>query len=81
MIFLVTAVVQRLTWKYGRLGVTLMYQDVGCLLQTMYLVSTALGLGSCAIGTGNGVRNAEWLGLDPLVEPEVGCFAIGRPAD
>ncbi|MQY13686.1 hypothetical protein SRB5_38360 [Streptomyces sp. RB5] len=78
-ILLVTAVLQRLTWKYGRLGLTLMYQNLGCLYQTLYLVATALGLAPCAVGVGRGRQNARWLDLDPYTEPEVGCFALGRP--
>jgi len=77
---IVAAAVPRIFWKYGRLGLSLIYQDLGCLYQALYLVATALGLAPCAIGGGCSVEHARWLGLDPFLKPALGCFAVGRPA-
>ena len=74
---LVTAVFARVMWKYEGIGPGLIDRNVGCLYQTIYLVATALGLGPCAIGAGDEAANASWLGLDPLVESQVGCVLIG----
>jgi SagB-type dehydrogenase family enzyme len=76
-ILLITAVFERVMWKYGDLGLSLIYKDTGCLLQTLYLVATALGLAPCAIGAADEAANSRWLGLDPLRESQVGCFLIG----
>lgn len=77
VVLLITAVFARVMWKYRGIGLGLIYRDVGCLYQTLYLVANALGLAPCAIGGGTELANARWLGLDPLVESQVGCFLIG----
>lgn len=76
-IVVVTAVFARIMWKYRGIGLSLIYQDTGCLIQTLYLVATALGLAPCAVGAGDEAANARWLGLDPMVESQVGCFLVG----
>lgn len=77
-VVLVTAVFARVMWKYQGIALGLIHRDVGCLYQTLYLVATALGLAPCAVGAGPELANARWLGLDPLVESQVGCFLVGR---
>lgn len=77
VVLLVTAVFSRVMWKYRGIALGLIYKDVGCLFQTLYLAATAQGLAPCAIGGGEERHNAQWLGLDPLVESQVGCFLLG----
>lgn len=77
VILLITAVFGRILWKYRGIGLSLIYKDTGCLFQTLYLVATAMGLAPCAIGGGEELANSRWLGLDPRVESQVGCFLIG----
>jgi len=48
------------------------------LTQTFYLMATAMGLGSCAIGSINIDLFARMTGIDFYVEGRVGQFAIGR---
>ncbi|MDQ4145409.1 MAG: SagB family peptide dehydrogenase [Actinomycetota bacterium] len=79
-ILLITAVFARVMWKYRGLGLGLLYKDTGCLLQTLYLVATAFDLAPCAIGAGEERDNARWLGLDPLLESQVGAFLLGTKA-
>jgi len=74
---LITAVFGRIMQRYELVGLGLIYKDCGCLLQTLYLVATAMGLAPCAIGTGEELENSRWLGLDPVVEAQVGCFLVG----
>lgn len=81
VILLVTAVVGRTMWKYENNGLTIVYQDLGALYQTWYLVATALGLGGCVLNGGNELVNARVLGLDPMVEVQVGGFLLGLPRD
>jgi SagB-type dehydrogenase family enzyme len=77
LILLITAVFERMMRKYRDLALSLVYKDVGALLQTLYLVATALELAPCAIGSGDEAENSRWLGLDPLCESQVGCFVTG----
>ena len=81
VVILVTAVFQRTMWKYENIALALILKDVGALYQTMYLVATALGLAPCGLGGWMEKRNAEWLGLDPLVESQVGSFLLGAARD
>jgi len=77
LVLLITAIFERLMWKYRDLSLSLIYKDVGSFFQTLYLVATALNLAPCAIGSGDEAENSEWLGLDPLRESQVGCFVCG----
>lgn len=78
---IIGAVFRRTMWKYRGIGLQLVYKDVGCLYQTLYLVTTAMNLAPCAIGTGRVNANADWLGTDPLVESRVGAFLVGPRPD
>lgn len=80
VILVVTAVFQRTMWKYDGIGLAIVLKDVGALYQTMYLVATGLGLAACGIGGGPEAETARWLGLDPMVESQVGAFLLGVPA-
>ncbi|CAM4101862.1 SagB family peptide dehydrogenase [Nocardia ninae] len=81
VVLLVTAVAGRTMWKYENNGLSIIYQDLGALYQTWYLVATALGLGGCVLNGGNEFVNARMLGLDPLIECHVGGFLLGTPRD
>jgi C-methyltransferase len=80
VVLIITAVFARVMWKYQGIGLALIYKDTGCLMQTLYLVATALGLAPCALGGGEELANSRWLGLDPLQEAQVGCFLVGPAA-
>lgn len=77
VVLIITAVFARVMWKYRGIALGLINRNVGCLLQTLYLTATASGLAPCAVGAGQEVANARWLGLDPLVESQVGCLLLG----
>ena len=70
----------RISWKYSSIAYSLILKDVGALLQTFYLMATAMGLGGCAIGTHNIALFEQMTGLAFHVEGPVGQFALGRPA-
>ena len=74
----ITARFGRLSWKYSSIAYSLILKDVGSMLQTLYLTATDMGLGGCAIGTGNIDLFAQMTGLDFHVEGPVGQFALGR---
>jgi SagB-type dehydrogenase family enzyme len=71
----------RVTWKYSSIAYALVLKDVGALMQTLYLMASAMGLGGCAIGTSNIDLFAEMTGLEFHVEGPVGQFALGRGAE
>jgi SagB-type dehydrogenase family enzyme len=43
----------RTMWKYQSMAYALILKDLGALMQTMYLVATAMGLAPCALGAGD----------------------------
>lgn len=71
---------RRVQWKYGGMTLSVIYRDTGCLVQTMYLVATDLGLAPCATAAIDAEINPTFLGpyRDQLIH--VGNFALGRPA-
>jgi SagB-type dehydrogenase family enzyme len=74
----VAARFNRIAWKYSAIAYSLVLKDVGVLLQTLYLTATDMGLGGCAIGTGNIDLFAKLTGQPFHVEGPVGQFALGR---
>ncbi len=70
----------RVSWKYSSIAYALILKDVGVLVQTLYLMTTDMGLGGCAIGITNIDLFAKMTGVEFHVEGPVGQFAIGRDA-
>jgi SagB-type dehydrogenase family enzyme len=72
-----TSVVRRVAWKYPSGVLSLIYRDAGCLLQTMYLVATDLGLAPCAIAGIDADLSPAF--LQPYREEmvHVGSFGLG----
>lgn len=66
----------RTMWKYQGMAYALILKDAGALMQTMYLVATAMGLAPCALGSGDVELFAAATGLDRLVESSVGEFIL-----
>jgi SagB-type dehydrogenase family enzyme len=79
VLVVLTARFQRVAWKYRSIAYATILKDVGVLLQTMYLVTTAMGLSGSAVGCGNVAILAETLGVDFQRESSVGEFLIGTP--
>ena len=67
----------RMFWKYQSMGYATILKDVGALMQTMYLVATAMDLAPCANGLGDSDLFARCSGLDYCIEGAVGEFVIG----
>jgi SagB-type dehydrogenase family enzyme len=80
VILILTAVFARVMWKYRGNALAVIYKNVGSLIQTVYLVATAVGLAPCAIGGGREFETAEWLGIDPIQESLVGYVLLGPTA-
>jgi SagB-type dehydrogenase family enzyme len=73
-----TARFRRLTWKYEAMGYAIALMDVGVLIQSLYLVCTAMKLAPCALGSVRVDLTASALGTDWRTEPSVGQFMLGR---
>ncbi|HKV39141.1 MAG TPA: SagB family peptide dehydrogenase [Blastocatellia bacterium] len=68
---------QRVSWKYDGIAYATTLKHVGVLYQTMYLVATAMGLGPCALGSGDSDLFAAATGHDYYTETSVGEFMLG----
>ncbi|WP_155368220.1 SagB family peptide dehydrogenase [Catellatospora vulcania] len=67
----------RPTRKYGDLAYSLTLRNAGVALQSVYLCATAMGLGACAVGSGDAADFAEASGLDPHEVSAVAEIVIG----
>ncbi|WP_315742041.1 MULTISPECIES: SagB family peptide dehydrogenase [unclassified Bradyrhizobium] len=77
----VTSRFARLAWKYSAIAYALTLKDVGGLLQTFYLMAADMGLGACAVGTGNIDLFEKVSGIPFHIEGPVGQFTLGRAID
>ncbi|MGW1376977.1 SagB family peptide dehydrogenase [Streptomyces sp. NPDC002446] len=72
----------RTGWKYEGMALSLIYRDTGCLMQTLSLTATDLGLASCLTGRMESPATAPFLRpwhRDRLIH--VGSMALGLPPD
>ena len=70
----------RMFWKYEGIGYANVLKDAGGLLQTMYLVATAMGLASCAVGGGDAECFVAAAGTRFWEELSVAEFVLGHAA-
>lgn len=68
---------RRLSWKYRSMAYATTLKNAGVMMQTMYLVATAMDLAPCALGGGNSAAFAAAAGTGELEEPSVGEFILG----
>jgi SagB-type dehydrogenase family enzyme len=66
--------------RYNAIAYRLVLLGAGCLIQNMYLATSALGLAGCAVGGGNPILFAEIAGADPVTEPSIAEFALSGRA-
>lgn len=69
----------RVAWKYESIALATTLKNVGVLYEAMYLVATAMGLGCCALGSGDDLASERLLGLSTRQELPVGEFMLGVP--
>ncbi len=69
----------RVSWKYQTIAYTTVLKDAGVLLQSFYLVATAMGLSCCAVGISDPDVFARASGTDALAEPSVAELVLGGP--
>jgi SagB-type dehydrogenase family enzyme len=68
------------SWKYKSIAYALVQKDTGVLIQSFYAMTTAMGLGGCAIGIVNIDLFAKMTGIALHIEGPVGQFALGSVA-
>jgi SagB-type dehydrogenase family enzyme len=72
-----TARFRHLSWGLEESAYRLVLMNAGALMQSLYLVSTAMCLAPCAIGAAGLHVAARALGIDWRLEPCVGQFIVG----
>jgi SagB-type dehydrogenase family enzyme len=71
---------QRMAWPYENMAYATTLKNVGVLMQTLYLVATAMELAPCAMGYGDSDLFARVAKTDYFQETTVGEFLLGsRP--
>ncbi|TJZ98803.1 SagB/ThcOx family dehydrogenase [Actinacidiphila oryziradicis] len=75
-----TSCAYRTGWKYEGMTLSLIYRDTGCLMQTLSLVGTDIGLATCLTGRVEAPMTPSFLHpyRDRLIH--VGNMALGLPA-
>ena len=69
----------RVSWKNARMAYATTLKDVGVLMQTMYLVATAMDLSPCVLGGGDADAFSKAAGTDYYAESSVGEFLLSGP--
>ena len=69
----------RLAWKYEGIAYRLALLDAGVALQSLYLVTTDLGLAGAAVGASDPDLFAQASGTDPWEETCIAAFGLGWP--
>jgi len=77
VVLVVTSVFQRSLFKYQYRGYRFIMNDVGALLQSFYLVTTALGLGTCALAGFFDDEVGNLIGINNVDEAVAICFLLG----
>lgn len=80
VLLVMTTRFRRVTRKYQSMAYSVILKEVGVLIQTLYLVATAMDLEPCAIGAGNADRFACAAGLNFYEESSVGEMVLGGTA-
>jgi SagB-type dehydrogenase family enzyme len=73
-----TAVVYRMTWRYGERGYRYIHLDAGHVCQNLYLASLSIGCGACAIAAFDDSALALLLGVDGKRQFPVYLCTVGK---
>ncbi|MBU1109689.1 MAG: SagB/ThcOx family dehydrogenase [Candidatus Riflebacteria bacterium] len=76
-----TVIPERMEWRYDLAAHKILAIDVGHVCQNLYLVSTALGAGTCAIAAYDQKACDDLLGVDGNEEFTIYVAPIGRLTD
>ena len=72
---------RRVMWKYEAIAYSLILKDCGVFLHHFCLAATAVGLGSCILGSGSSDGLSRVTGRPWLEESAVGELIFGVAAD
>jgi SagB-type dehydrogenase family enzyme len=73
-----TAVVYRMTWRYGERGYRYIHLDAGHVCQNLYLASLSVGCGACAIAAFDDDALSDLLGIDGTDQIPVYLCTVGK---
>ncbi len=73
-----TAIFQRLRWKYQERSYRYALLEAGHLAQNAYLAATSMGMGACAVGAFIDAGLNGLLGVDGKDEAAIYMLAIGK---
>jgi SagB-type dehydrogenase family enzyme len=76
--FIWTAVVYRMSWRYGERGYRYLYLDAGHVCQNLYLSAESIECGVCAIGAFNDDEMNKLLGLDGRKQLVIYIGTVGK---
>lgn len=78
VLFVMTAVFDRTTRKYGPRGYRYILVEAGHIGQNLYLVSQALGLKCCGLGGADEILIEKTLGIDGNAESALYVLTVGK---
>lgn len=77
VVFVLTAIFQRLRWRYRERAYRYALLEAGHIGQNIYLAAEAAGLGACAVGAYYDTEVNQLLGLDGEQEAALYLLAVG----
>ncbi|MGQ9502057.1 MAG: SagB/ThcOx family dehydrogenase [Anaerolineae bacterium] len=76
--FIWTAVVYRMTWRYGERGYRYLHLDAGHVCQNLYLAAATVDCGVCAIAAFNDEAMNTLMGLDGEAQFVIYLATVGK---
>jgi SagB-type dehydrogenase family enzyme len=77
VVFIWTAVFERMKWKYGQRAYRYIYLDAGHMAENLALTATSIGLGSCQIGALYDDEVNQVIGVDGIEESVIYMSVVG----
>ena len=78
VVFIWSAEVHRMTWRYGERGYRYLYLDAGHVCQNLYLSAESIDCGVCAIGAFEDDEMNRLLGLDGIERFVIYMAGVGK---
>jgi SagB-type dehydrogenase family enzyme len=78
LVLVLTAIFQRLRWKYQERSYRYALLEAGHLGQNVYLAATSMGLGACAVGAFLDDGLNAMLGVDGVEEAAIYMLSVGK---
>ena len=76
--FIWTAVIRRMTWRYGARGYRYVFLDAGHVCQNLYLAAQDVGCGVCAVAAFDDEAMNRILGINPEEQFTVYLATLGK---